>query len=215
MTDGTAPRVSVAVPAGGRRLHAPSFERNVAPLCTMLLEHAPKNGEALEIASGTGQHVAAFARALPGLTWQPTDVDPARLASIDAWAQDSGLPNIRPAQHLDASAPDWAGQHKSYDLVMLCNLLHLVTGAQARAIASGAVAALSPRGRCIFYGPFMRDGRLTSEGDARFHAHIVEEDPACGYKNDADVAAWLTAAGAADIQRVEMPANNLAFVARR
>lgn len=214
MTGKPQERISATVPVEGARLHAPSFERNVSPLCDLLLAEAPETGKALEIASGTGQHVVAFARNLPGLAWQPTDIEPERLASIDAWAADSGLTNIRPARALDATAPGWAGDHGGHDLVMLCNLLHLIAEEQAHTLIREAMQALAAGGRFILYGPFKRDGQLTSPGDAAFHAHIAGLDPALGYKNDTEVGRWLMGAGAAEVRRIEMPANNLAFVAR-
>jgi len=33
----------------------------------------PKKGIALEIGSGTGEHVICFAKALPGLVWLPSE----------------------------------------------------------------------------------------------------------------------------------------------
>ncbi len=45
------------------------------------------------------------------------------------------------------------------------------------------------------------------------HARVAQADPALGYKDDTEVEAWLRDAGATDVQRVEMPANNLAFIA--
>jgi len=62
--------------------HAPATERNREPLLEVLREVLPASGTLLEIASGTGQHAAFFARAFPGLTWQPTDVEPEALESI-------------------------------------------------------------------------------------------------------------------------------------
>jgi Protein of unknown function (DUF938) len=37
----------------------------------------PRSGTILEIGSGTGQHVIAFAAAHPEVSWQPSDPDPA------------------------------------------------------------------------------------------------------------------------------------------
>ncbi|MEM9638581.1 MAG: DUF938 domain-containing protein, partial [Pseudomonadota bacterium] len=78
-----------------------------------------------------------------------------------------------------------------------------------------AMAVLGPAGRFILYGPFRRDGELTSTGDRQFDARLRAENPDLGYKNDRDIIRWLTTAGATGVQQIEMPANNLAFVATR
>ncbi|GFR51789.1 hypothetical protein Agub_g14246 [Astrephomene gubernaculifera] len=60
----------------------------------------------LEIASGSGQHVAHLAAALPQYDIQPSDVTTELYGSITAYA--AGLTNVRlPPLLLDASAPDW------------------------------------------------------------------------------------------------------------
>lgn len=96
---------SVAEQREGKRLFAPSAERNTEPLCEILHNVAPRRGKALEIASGTGQHVIAFATCLPELIWQPTEPDADRRASIDAYAAQENMPNLLPAQPLDAAKP--------------------------------------------------------------------------------------------------------------
>ena len=61
---------------------SPAADRNKQPIFNMLREVLPERGSALEIASGTGQHVAWFAAGLPHWTWQPTD---ARPGALGAW----------------------------------------------------------------------------------------------------------------------------------
>ena len=63
---------------------SPAAERNREPILTVLQRLLPARGEGLEIASGSGQHVAWFAAALPAWRWQPTDADPTALAALPA-----------------------------------------------------------------------------------------------------------------------------------
>ncbi|MFK7939823.1 MAG: DUF938 domain-containing protein [Roseovarius sp.] len=204
---------SVAHHAAGARLHAPSAERNAADIARVLTQYAPAKGRALEIASGTGQHMVQFAQALPNLQWHPSDLDPARLASIDDWTV--GIKAVAKAAALDASKPGWAKQSQPWDLIIVINLLHLIRTDEAQVILSEVATALAPKGKFILYGPFMRAGELTSEGDARFDASLREADPLIGYKDDFDVIDWLHSAGLALVQVIEMPANNLCMIAEK
>src|SRR3954447_18410573 len=123
------------------RLFAPSAARNRAPILEALRPHLPTSGIVLEIASGTGEHVAHFAAALPALIWQPTDPGPERPASIDAWA--AGLPNVRPAHALDAASSEWAIQRA--DAVLCINLIHIAPWTAAEGQFAGA-ARIHPIG---------------------------------------------------------------------
>ena len=197
------------------RLNAPSAERNAKPITEILQRYAPKSGRALEIASGTGQHAVVFASTVPGLIWQPTEIDAQRRASIDAWASLSGLPNLKASVSLDATAPGWAARHGNQALIVLVNLLHLISKAEARTIIAEALPALSPGGRFILYGPFLRDGVAVSDADKRFDASLRSQDPEIGYKSDTDVIRWIKDAELTMVDTVEMPANNLVFVCER
>lgn len=204
---------SVAETMKGARLNAPSAIRNVDAISDVLTRFAPASGRALEIASGTGQHVARFARVLPGLTWQPSDVDAARRASTDAWTH--GLGNVRPACHLDATAPGWAVSLPRQNVIFLANLLHLISTAEARILIHESAKALAPAGRVIFYGPFLREGAAISDADARFDASLRASDPEIGYKDLGDVGQWLAEAGLRPVATVDMPANNLTLISER
>ncbi len=209
------PKASVAHPGEGAKLHAPAAERNAGPITEALCRIAPMTGRALELASGTGQHVVAFARAMPGLVWQPTEIDPARRASIDAHAAEAALPNLHPALPLDATEPGWGAAHAGQDLIVLVNLLHLISAPEAQTLIHEAGRALAPGGCLALYGPFLREGRATSEGDARFHASLAAQDPEIGYKDLAEVTTWLSNAALTPQPPRAMPANNLFVVACR
>ncbi|PKQ12730.1 MAG: methyltransferase [Alphaproteobacteria bacterium HGW-Alphaproteobacteria-1] len=206
---------SIAEGVAGGKLFAPSAARNADAITRALDAVAPATGPALELASGTGQHVVGFARALPRLVWQPSEIDPVRRASIDAHVAEAALPNLRAAIALDATAPGWGAAHGGQALIVLVNLLHLISTPEAQTLITETAAALGPGGRFALYGPFLRDGAATSEGDARFHASLVAQDPEIGYKDMADVTGWLRAAGLTPQAPRDMPANNLLLVAAR
>ncbi|KIC41920.1 methyltransferase [Ruegeria sp. ANG-R] len=204
---------SVATEGNGGRLIAPAANRNAAALCGLMARVAPSSGRALELASGTGQHVSAFARRLPGLYWQPSDVTAERRSSIDAYTK--GLPNTAAALHLDATASGWHKTIARQDLVVLINLLHLISWTETKTLVAEAARVLNTGGRLVLYGPFMRAGQLTSDGDQRFHDALVQQDPEIGYKDDAELLALLKNSDLELVEITHMPANNLAFVAEK
>ncbi|SHK28075.1 Protein of unknown function [Shimia gijangensis] len=206
---------SVAQATEDGRMFAPSAARNAEAIVALVCDRAPEQGRALEIASGTGQHVVQLAKARPGLHWQPSEVDAARRASIDVYVAEAGLKNISPATDLDATAHGWHADHGGQDFIMLVNLLHLISEGEARVLVNEAAGALSSGGTLMIYGPFMRDDAMISEGDASFHASLQAQDPEIGYKSDFDVLDWAVAAGLEFADMVEMPANNLAIILRK
>ena len=206
---------SVANSQGDERLFAPSAERNSKPIINLIKRIAPKSGEALEIASGTGQHIIKMALALPNLSWLPSEVDEKRLKSITAWIKNENLQNIKSPVYLDATETGWAQNIPDYDFILLVNLLHLISWNETKTLLSELSKALKKNGVALIYGPFMRNGQLTSEGDHNFHNSLIQTDPDIGYKNDLDVRKLFFNSGLLLLETVEMPANNLACILQK
>jgi len=192
------------------KLIAPAAERNRAPILDVLLPKMPRRGDVLEIASGTGQHIAALAAHRPDLTFHPSDPDPTRRASIDAHCR--GLPNVAPAGDIDAGQPGWAIQDAA-DMVLVVNLLHLISDGELSVLLDEASQALAPGGLLAIYGPFLRDGQPTGDADRAFDANLRAQDPMIGLK-DIDVVRTVLNVLELKVEVVEMPANNLMVLAR-
>ena len=203
---------SLANAQGDARLYAPSTERNSVPIVKTIQRIAPKSGQALEIASGTGQHIVKLALSLPSLSWLPSEVDEVRLKSISAWITAESLPNIKPPLYLDATETGWAQNLPQFDFILLVNLLHLISWNETETLFNELPKILKKNGSAFVYGPFMRSGKLTSAGDQNFHSSLIQTDPDIGYKNDLDILELFANSGLLHLQTVEMPANNLGFV---
>ncbi len=204
-----------AGPSEGAIRHAPSAARNLEPIAEVLAQYLPAQGRVLELASGSGQHVCAFAARFAALHWQPSDIDPAALASIRARIAMAPRENLAAPLVLDACQPGWAARHGPFDAICLTNLLHLISSPEAQTLLAEAATALSPGGRFCLYGPFRRDGALVTEGDRAFDASLRAQDKAIGYKDIDDIAATLAQAGLHEIARPEMPAGNLMLITER
>src|SRR3546814_17440612 len=91
--------------ADGPHRHAPATRRNREAIAEVLMNALPVTGVVLEVASGSGEHCAHFAREFPGLIWQPSDPDAPARTSIVACCE--RLTNVRAPLDLAAAAPNW------------------------------------------------------------------------------------------------------------
>jgi SAM-dependent methyltransferase len=191
---------------------SPAADRNKQPILDVLRGVLSEGGNALEIASGTGQHVAWFAAALPGWTWQPTDAMPVAMESISAHVAEQGLGNVRPPRVLDVMAPGWLPNDAQFDLIYCANMLHISPWATCAALMQGAARHLAPTGFLVTYGPYLEDGVPTSEGNLSFDQSLRAQDPAWGIRRREDVEQEAARAGLRLKARHAMPANNLLLV---
>jgi len=200
------------VPIDPRRF-APATERNRAPILALLARVLPPAGTVLEIASGTGEHAVFFARALPRLTWQPSDLDAAARASIAAWTAEAGLDNVAAPLALDAAEPNWPIAEAA--AVLAVNMVHISPWSATIGLFAGAARVLPAGAPLVLYGPYRRGGAHTAPSNAAFDQNLRRQNPDWGVR---DLEAVVEAAGLAGLvleEIVEMPANNLSLVFRR
>ncbi len=194
---------------------SPSAERNKQPILDVLRTYLPEQGSALEIASGTGQHVVWFAQHLPQWTWQPTDMHRGALYNIEVRANESDLANIHVAVELDVLAQPWPLQEERFDLVLCINMLHIAPWASCAALMQSSASLLQPGGLLVTYGPYFEDGVPPTPSNVAFDQSLRAHDPSWGIRRREDVEREANAAGLQMLARHEMPANNLMLVFRR
>lgn len=195
------------------RRHAPATLRNRDVILAVLRAELPARGCVLEIASGSGEHVAHFAAALPQLDWVPSDPDPLGLASIAAHAADAALANIASPLSLDAAAADWPIDHA--DAILCINMIHISPWRATEGLFAGAARLLQEGAPLIVYGPFVEADVPTAESNLAFDASLRARDGGWGLRDLADVDALAERHGFVRTRRIAMPANNLALVWRR
>jgi hypothetical protein len=199
--------------------HSPAADRNKQPILDVLRELLPAQGTALEIASGTGQHAAWFAAALPGWIWQPTEMDASALPGIAAWTSRAGLANVRPPLLLDVTAPRWPAQGPAFaepfDAIYCANMLHISPWATCAGLMQGSARHLAPRGVLVTYGPYLEDHVPTAPSNLAFDESLRARDPTWGIRRLGDVTREAQRAGLALRERHAMPANNLLLVFAR
>ena len=201
------------------RLDAPAFHRNHQAIRAVLQRFlAGKSGDVVEVGSGTGQHVADFARQLPDITWWPSDLNDRHLKSIVAWRAYTQLSNIRLPLRIDLSDPGWCPEMQNGSgpgglLAVFCaNVVHIAPWHVAEGLFAGAGRYLRADGQLFLYGPFKRDGKHTAISNAVFDASLREGNPEWGVRDVEALEGLAAGAGLMLVESVEMPSNNLTLV---
>ena len=194
---------------------SPAAERNSQPILDRLRRILGERGAALEIASGTGQHAAFFAAAMPQWVWQPSEADAGALPALASRVAQSGLANLRPPLQLDVLAAQWPDVQapfvQRFDAIFCANMLHIAPAAACGGLMQGAARHLRPGGLLITYGPYF-EHTAPAPSNLAFDRSLRARNPAWGIRRLQDVEAAARRSGLALRQRHEMPANNLLLV---
>ena len=198
------------------RLRGPAFGRNHAPIWSVvgpLLRD--RIGDVLEVGSGAGEHVVAYAALSPRITWWPSDIHPRHLASIAAWRADAGLANVQAPLRIDLLDAQWDAALPMRDglaAIVCINVLHISPWGVTENLLAGAGRRLRPDGRLFVYGPFRRNGAHTAPSNAAFDASLRAQDPAWGVRDMGEIATVAERCGLRLADAVAMPANNFTLV---
>ncbi len=187
---------------------AESCEQNKDPILEVLSEQFAAVRDVLEISSGTGQHAVHFARHLPHLQWQTSDVAD-QLDGIRQWIAESGLDNIGEPIELDV---DGVWPALEVDAVFSANSAHILSWEQVQRMFAGIGRVLRPQGLFCLYGPFNYAGHYTSKSNEKFDKWLKERDPQSGIRDFEKLVALGSEHGLRLVQDYEMPANNRTLV---
>ena len=191
----------------------PAAERNKGPILDILTRVLPRQGVVLEVASGTGQHVLHFAKALPGVAWQPSDPDPELRESIALRVKEQQLANVNRPIDLDVTRLPWPLQ--TADAVVCINMIHVAPWPATLALLKGAKALLPAQHVLFLYGPYRRFGQHTSKSNEQFDGDLRAHDPEWGLRDLEAVSEAAASSGFVLAEVVEMPANNFSLIFKR
>ncbi len=196
-----------------QRSFSPSTARNRGPILNVLQRVLPAEAKVLEVASGTGEHAAFFARAMPGWSWRPSDPDADARASIAAWIETEGAANVLAPAAIDVCAEEWGvEQDAPFDALVCINMIHISPWQATLGLMAGAARLLRVGGVLFTYGAYKRGGAHTAPSNETFDAWLKQRDARFGVRDVEEVERAARARGLLLQEVVEMPANNLSLV---
>jgi len=204
-------------PNSDARLDYPATGRNREAILEVLEKVLPKSGSVLEVASGSGQHITWFAKAMNHLHWQPSDADADVFASINAWTthEDVG-DNVNPPLLIDGTMDIWpVGGIRDLNAIICANMIHIAPWAACLGLLKNAGRILPAGGILYLYGPYRVGGQHTAQSNADFDQSLKSRNPDWGIRNLDDVAETALMEGFQLTKTVKMPANNLSVVFQR
>ena len=187
---------------------SPAAERNKQPILEILRAHLPHAARVLEIGSGTGQHAVHFARHLPGVTWQATEM-PDHLPLLAARIEEEGDGMPAPLS-LDVKDTDWP--EPPWDAVFTANTLHIMPWENTQVFLHRASTCLASGGLVLIYGPFHYAGEHTSDSNRAFSDMLSARDPSMGLRDALEVERIARSHDLEKCNDFEMPANNRVLV---
>ena len=199
-------------------LSAPACERNKSFILDVLSEYVQKENVSnlLELASGTGIHITYFARNLPSVTFQPSEVDAKCLNSIKAYRDHLNVSsNVKDPILIDLSSPNLFETDTMFDMMFASNFTHISPFECSIGAFKIADKALKS-GKCfLIYGPFSVDGVISPESNQSFDRSLRHQNPSWGYRDTSELSSVAGENNFSLEAKVAMPSNNWILVFRK
>lgn len=183
--------------------------RNAAPILGVLRHELRDCSTVFEIGSGTAQHAVTFAAALPGLSWQTSDLAQSH-AGMRAWIAEAGLANVLAPISFDVLSAELPPDR--YDAVFSANTAHIMSYEAVCRMFELVGGMLQRPGVFCLYGPFSRGGAFSTASNDAFDASLRARNPAMGIRDLDDLEALAGENGMQLTRVYAMPANNLLVV---
>lgn len=180
-------------------------ENNKDPILQVIRTVFNRPATVWEIGSGTGQHACYFARRLPHIQWQPTDLED-RLPGMRLWLEEAQLANVNPPLALNVAEPQWPCQ--AIDALFTANTLHIMSWEKVELFFQRLSNYLIQEAPVCIYGPFNYHGTYTSDSNERFDRWLKERDPVSGIRDFEAVELLARQMGLTLVNDLALPTNN-------
>lgn len=202
-------------------MRSSAAERNKAAILDALKRTLPEQPLLiLEIASGTGQHVAYLAEHLPLVTWQPSECDEKSVTSIQGYIQITQRPNIRdPVWIKTTDKPEVWGKEilkkENYDVMLCINMLHACAWKATEGLFKGCEYFLKSEGIVIIFGPFKVDGETCPENNTQLDNMLRQQNSEWGLRNTTELKEIASANRLLLESSIDMPSNQKMLIFRK
>lgn len=188
---------------------APACERNQDPILNILQSLLVNKKAVFEVGSGTGQHAVYFAKNMPHIVWQTSDLVE-KHNGINLWIDASKLKNVKAPISFDVNKDELESNH--YDAVFTANTFHIMSWEECCKCISKLSEALKTNGSFILYGPFNFNGQFTAGSNENFDQHLKSQDPKMGIRDFSDIERICNKYNMLFVEKFEMPSNNFILV---
>lgn len=195
------------------RRSSPAALRNQTPILNELNTKLDRNQnyDALEIASGTGEHALYFSTNCPNIHWLPSEHTDTK--SIEAWRATGNFDNFKKPILVDVTQMPKTSvvTPNSYDLVYSANMIHIAPLNALNGLMRWANWSLKNSGLLFIYGPFIFKDIGTSASNLEFDLSLRQRNSEWGIRTFEQITDAAKANALEHVQSKPMPANNFAL----
>lgn len=189
-------------------MHANALQRAPAVAAAIGLEGVRRM---LDVGGGSGAYSIAFAQAAPDLTAEVFDL-PRVVRIAERHIARAGLSGRVTTRAGDLRADRFG---EGWDLILVSAICHMLSPEENQDLIRRCHAALAPGGRLVIQDFILEPGKTAPRQATLFSLNMLVGTQAGASYSRPEYAAWLTAAGFAEVRYLPLPGPSALMVGRR